>query len=78
MVNTSLPERVNDPCFKCGETKVVYKIKLRFLNNETNYGPKYEPMISKNCAGCKRWFKWEKQSPELINELNTILEEIEL
>ena len=66
-----------DKCIDCQTAEFFYTLKLIPSGRQSLY-PKYLPQIKKSCASCGRYLRFETQTPELIEKINKVLEEIRI
>jgi hypothetical protein len=65
---------LNEKCPGCEGSTFTFYVKLfpATRYKDLAYAPLFIPFIGKACANCKRWIKWEKQTEELVSELNKV------
>lgn len=74
----NLYERTSDgDCPECGNSDISYVVKLISTGRPLPY-PKFIPQIKRECGNCRHFFKFEAQTPELMEYLTNELEEIKL
>lgn len=63
----------NTLCSDCESSKKAYTLKLIPSGKLFPY-PKFIPQIKESCFDCGRFIKFAKQTKELIDEINELLE----
>jgi hypothetical protein len=65
-------------CRVCGGHSVVFSLKLIATSNRDPRWPKYVPQIKAVCGEdkCGEYIKFARQTPEMIETINALLDEI--